>query len=181
MTTMLLALAEGAEHAGPASPFEVNFGLFIWTWVVFIGLLLVLRRFALPAILRATEDRERHIARQLEEAGAANAEATRLLEENRRLMAEARAQAQAMVADAKAASEKERAAAAERARHEAEQLLARARQDIAAEKDKALVELRREAVDLSLAAAARLVGQRFEDEADRSLVTKYLESLERAN
>jgi F-type H+-transporting ATPase subunit b len=182
MTPMLLALlAQGAEHAGPASPFEVNFGLFIWTWVVFIGLFFVLKRFALPAILKATEDRERTIARQLGEAESANTEAKRLLEENRRLLAEARSQAQALMIEAKTASEKERTSSTEKARHEAEQLLARARQDIAEEKDKALVELRREAVDISLAAAARLVGQRFDAEADRALVSSYISSLGQGN
>jgi F-type H+-transporting ATPase subunit b len=180
---MLLALlvqeAEAAGHAaGPSSPFEVNFGLFFWTWVVFIALVLVLKRFAFPALLKAAEDRERTIARQLQEAEAANAEAQRLLAENRRLLGEAKVQSQAMVAEARAAAERERAAAVEKARQEAERLLERARQEIAAEREKALVELRREAVDLSLAAATKLVGQRLDSEADRALVMSYLSSLE---
>ncbi|HXG45272.1 MAG TPA: F0F1 ATP synthase subunit B [Gemmatimonadales bacterium] len=182
---MLLALlvqgAEAGHAAGPSSPFEVNFGLFFWTWVVFIALVLVLKRFAFPALLKATEERERTIARQLQEAEAANAEAQRLLAENRRLLSEARAQAQAMVAEARAAAERERAAAVEKSRQEAERLLERARQEIAAEREKALVELRREAVDLSLAAATKLVGQRLDSEADRSLVMSYLSALEQSH
>jgi F-type H+-transporting ATPase subunit b len=181
MLLTLLALVQEEGHAGPASPFEVNFGLIFWTWLVFIALMLVLKKFAFPAILKATEERERTIARQLGEAEKANTEAKALLEENRKLLAQARTQAQALVAEAKSASEKERAAAIERTRHEQDELLARARREIADERDKALVQLRREAVDLSLAAAARLIGQRLDSGADRALVEGYLASLERPN
>lgn len=181
LLTLLAVIQEEEVHAGPTSPFEVNFGLIFWTWLVFIALMLVLKRFAFPAILKATEDRERTIARQLGEAEKANTEAKALLEENRKLLAQARSQAQALVAEAKAASEKERAAAIEKTRHEQDELLARARRDIAEERDKALVQLRREAVDLSLAAAARLIGQRLDSGADRALVESYLASLEKAN
>ena len=181
MTLALLALIaqEGEHAAGPSSPFEVNTGLFVWTWVVFIALFFILKRYAYPAILKATEDRERTIARQLEEAERANTEARALLEENRRLMGQARTEAQSLVAQAKAAVEKERAAALERTRQEQEALLDRARREIAAEREKAIAELRREAVDLSLAAASKLVGERLDAEADRKLVTQYLASLER--
>lgn len=177
---LLTALQEEAAHAGPASPFEVNPGLSIWTVVVFIALMLVLKRFAFPAILKSTEDRERTIARHLAEAEKANTEAKALLEENRRLLAQARTQAQTLVADAKTAAEKERTAAIEKTRHEQDELLARARRDIAAERDKALTDLRREAVDLSLAAAGKLIGQRLDGAADRALVESYLASLEQA-
>lgn len=77
-------------------------------------------------------------------------------------------------------SEKERTAGIERARHEAEELLARARREIVAERDKAVADLRREAVDLSLAAAGKLIGQRLDAGADRALVEGYLATLERS-
>jgi F0F1-type ATP synthase membrane subunit b/b' len=41
-----------------------------------------------------------------------------------------------------------------------------------------VAELRREAVDLSLAAAAKLVGERLDSETDRKIVSDYLASLE---
>ena len=182
MTFMLLALAaEEAGHAAPASPFEVNFGLFFWTWLVFGVLMFVLWKFAFPAILKATEEREQTIARQLEEAAKANTDAQALLEQNRKAHTEARHQAQSLLAEAKAAIEKERATATEKTRQEQEALLDRSRREIVAERDKAMTELRREAVDLSLAAAARLLGRRMDSAADRALVEEYLSSLEKAH
>jgi F-type H+-transporting ATPase subunit b len=161
MLTLVALVQEGAEHAGPASPFEVNPGLMFWTLIVFAGLFFTLKRFAWPAILKATEERERTIAQQLESADKANREARALLEENQRLLAESRAQAQAILAEAKMANEKERAAALDKTRQEQEELLARARRD------------------LSLAAATKLMGARLDSEADRKLVSDYLATLER--
>jgi F-type H+-transporting ATPase subunit b len=178
MTTMLLMLAASGE-GGDASPFAVNFGLFFWTWLVFLALMFLLQKFAFPAILKATEDREQTIARQLDEAAKANTEAKALLEENRKLLAAARGQAQALVAEAKTAAEKERTNAVEKTRHEQEELLARARREISAEREKAIADLRREAVDLSLAVAGKLISQKLDGASDRTLVEGYLASLER--
>jgi F-type H+-transporting ATPase subunit b len=173
--SMMLFAEEGA--AGPASPFEVNFGLFFWTWLVFIALYFVLKKYAWPAIVQATEERERKIGEQLGEAARLNAEARTALDESRQAIADARANAQSMVAEARSAAEKERAAVLAKAKQEQEEILARARREISAEKDKALVELRREAVDLSLAAAAKLMESRLDSEADRKFIEDYLDSV----
>ena len=82
----LLAVA-AEEGGGEISPFAVNFGIFFWTWIVFGILLFVLWKYAFPAILKATEDRERAIAKQLDEASKANTDAKAMLDENRRLLA----------------------------------------------------------------------------------------------
>jgi len=178
MTMPVLALLRAAE-GGPTSPFEVNFGLFFWTWLVFLVLLGVLYKFAYPAILGATEAREKRIADQLGEAERLNAEARTLLAEQQKLSAESRSAAQAMLADARGAAEKERAATLEKAQHEQEALMDRARREIAAEKDRAIALLRQEAVDLSLAAASKLIGQRLDGPGDRKLVEEYLATLSR--
>ena len=43
-------------------PFSIEPGLIIWTWLVFGALLFLLWKYAWPAIVRATEERERTIA-----------------------------------------------------------------------------------------------------------------------
>jgi F-type H+-transporting ATPase subunit b len=175
----LLALVQEAEvHAGPASPFEVNFGLFFWTWLVFFALLYLLKKFAWPPLVKATVDREKRIEAQLAEAERRNRDAQALLEQHQRLLEESRSKAHQIVADAKTFAEKERAVAVEKTRHEQEELLARALRDIASERDRAVEDLRREAVDISLAAATKLIGQRLDSDTDRKIVQEYLASLE---
>ena len=177
---ILFVLQEGthAAEAGPASPFEVNFGLFLWTWVVFAILLFVLWKYAWPGILKATEEREKKIADQLAEAERLNADAKTVLADAQKREANARNSAQQLLAEAKAAVDKERAAAVEKVRAEQEAVLARARLDIASERDKAIADLRREAVDLALAAAAKVIGQRLDSEADKQIVLDYLAKVE---
>jgi F-type H+-transporting ATPase subunit b len=182
MLRLLALLQEAQGHAetqghavgAPASPFEVNFGLFFWTWLVFFALLYVLKRFAWPPLVRATVDREQRIQAQLEEAERRNQEAQALLEQHKKLLEESRAKAHAIMAEAKAFAEKERTMAMEKTRKEQEELLERARRDIAGERERAIAELRREAVDLSLAAASKLIGTRLDSEGDRRIVEEYL-------
>lgn len=178
MTTATL-LQEHAAAEGPFSPFEVNFGLVFWTWFVFLLLFFTLKRFAWPAILRATEARERRIQAQLAEAERANAEAKAALEEHKRLLASARDQAHALLNEAKLVAQREREDLLAKARHEQEQMLERAKREIEAERARAVTEIRRAAVDLSLAAAAKLIEAKLDDEADRRLVTEFLASLEK--
>ena len=173
----VLAAAEGAAE-GPSSPFEVNLGLFVWTWLVFIALFIVLKKFAWPAIVAATEEREKTIKQALEAAARQQSETQAALAEATKLSAEAKASAQQMMTEARADAEKERAVLIEKGRQESDALLERARREIVAEKEKALAELRRETVDLSLAAAARLIGERLDTAADRKIVEEYLKTLE---
>jgi F-type H+-transporting ATPase subunit b len=168
------------EEHGPASPFEIEFGLFFWTWLVFLALFFTLRRFAWPAIVKATEQRERKIAAQLDEAAKANAEAQQALEEHRRLLMGAREEAAALVAEAKQVAEKEREHLLAKARQEQEQILERAKREIGAERERAVAQLRREAVELSLAAASKLIEANLDAAANRKLVSEYLDSLESA-
>ncbi|HET8712722.1 MAG TPA: F0F1 ATP synthase subunit B [Gemmatimonadales bacterium] len=180
---LLLALLQGehgAEGGAAGGPFTINPGLIIWTVVVFAILLVLLWRLAFPAIVKSVEERERRIQKQLEDAEKANAEAQRLLEEHKRQIAAARSEAQEILSKAKSISQKERETLLAKAREEYDALLARARKDIEAEKEKAIQALRREAVELSIAAASRVIEANLDTEANRKLVAEFLDSLAKA-
>jgi F-type H+-transporting ATPase subunit b len=176
MDMLSLALALQEEHA--SGPLSVEPGLMIWTVVIFLLLLAVLKKVAWPAVLGAVEAREKALEEQIAEAERNRAEAAALLAEHKKLIAEAKAQAHGIIVEARTVAEKERALAMEKTKQEQEELLARARREIAAERDRALQDLRREAVDLSLAAASKLIGERLGSETDRKLVLEYLATLD---
>jgi len=176
--TLFPSLIQEAEHV--ASPFDINGGVIIWTVVIFVILLGLLWRLGYPSLLKMVEERERRIQKQLEDAERANAEAQRLLEEHKKQIAAARNEAQEILAKAKAVSEKERATLLAKAREEYDALLNRARKDIDAEKEKAIQALRREAVELSIAAASRVIEANLDTDANRKLVSEFLESLGKA-
>ncbi|UCG88857.1 MAG: F0F1 ATP synthase subunit B [Gemmatimonadota bacterium] len=176
---LALMLQEGHGQAGGASgPFALEPGLIIWTWIVFLALFLLLRKFAWPFIVRATEERERTIQQQLADAERLNEEAKASLDKHNQLLAEAKDQAHELVVQAKSIGEKEREQLLARAREEQEEILERAKREIDAERDRALADLRREAVDLSLAAATKLIQQKLGDASDRKIVEQYLATLE---
>ena len=176
----MLAVLQEASHEAAGSPFTINPGLIIWTLVVFGILLFVLWRWGFPVLVKSVEERERRIQKQLEDAEQANAEAQRLLEEHKKQIAAARNEAQDILAKAKAVSQKERETLLAKAREEYDALLSRARKDIDAEKEKAILALRREAVDLSIAAASRVIEANLDTEGNRKLVSDFLESLGKA-
>lgn len=169
--------ALAAEEGGGGGLLTVEGGLVIWTLVVFALLFLFLKRYVWPELLGAVEARERRLQRMLDEAEQNRAEAAKLLEEHKRLMAGAQAEAQELIAKAKSVAEKEREALLARSREEQEGLVARARRDITEERRKAVLEIRREAVDVALAAAAKLVEQTLDNEANRKLVAEYLDTI----
>lgn len=172
-------LAQEAEHAegGGSALFDINVGLSLWTVVVFLALLWVLRRFAWGPILGAVEAREERIQGALDESARQREEAAALLEEHKQQLADARRQAQEIVAEGKAAGDKVRREIEARAREEGQALLERARRDIHREKEEALGEIRKASVDLALAAAGRLMEEKLDGKADRELVLGYLDEL----
>ena len=179
MPLVLALLQEAAQegHEAAGGPFTINPGLIIWTLVVFGTLLVLLWWLLYPTIVKSVEERERRIQKQLEDAEKANTEAQRLLEEHKKQIAAARNEAQDILAKAKTVSQKERETLLAKAREEYDALLSRARKDIEAEKDKAILALRREAVELSIAAASRVIEANLDTDANRKLVTEFLESL----
>ncbi len=157
--------------------FSVDLGLSVWTIVVFLLLLWVLRRFAWGPILGALDDRERRIQSSIDEANRLREEAEDLLKEHQAKVAQAQKEAQEIVNESRQAGERLRREVEEKARAEADRILKRAQWEIGLEKDRVLEEVRRESVDLVLAAASRLLQKELDQEADRELVKRYLDEL----
>jgi F-type H+-transporting ATPase subunit b len=166
-----------AAEAAPKGPFTISWGVSFWTLIIFGILLVALARTAWPAILKAVEEREKKIEAQIAAAQKANEDAQRVLADYHQRLAAAKGEAQALVAEGRAAGEKLREEIMAKARLEHEELIGRARREIAAEREKAVADLRREAVELSLAAAGKVIEKNLDTEADRRMVQEYLSSL----
>lgn len=179
MVPMLLMLTQdhGGGAGGLPAPFVPSTGLFIWTIIVFVALLFLLSKTAFPAIVRSVAEREQRLVKLNNEAKAARDEAMALLAEQKALMGTARTDAQAILAEARQAAERERTLGMEKTKQEQHDLMERARKDIQAERDRAVADLRRETVDLAIAAAGKVIGQHLDLGQDRKLVEEYLASI----
>lgn len=168
--------AEAAEHA--PNVFNLNMGTSFWTLVIFGLLMVVLAKWAFPPILGYAQAREDRIQESLDEARQARDEAQRALEEQRRDLARAREEAQAIIAEGKQDAEKLRQELLERVKTEQQDVVTKAKREIGREREQAIESIRREAVELSIAAAAHLVGRKLDGEEDRRLVTEYLDRVD---
>lgn len=157
--------------------FDLNLGLSFWTTLVFISLLSILWKFAWGPILGVVQAREDGIQETLDQAANERGEAANLLAEHREQMADVRRQAQQMIAEGKEAGERVRQDIEEKARAEGDSMIKRARESIEREKDAALEDLRKESVELALAAAAKLVQESLDEEKDRELVMSFIDEL----
>lgn len=165
------------EEAGGGGLFSINFGLVVWTWVIFLLLLFVLRKWAWGPILAALETREKRIQEALDRAAHDREEASRMLEEQRKLLSQARDQAQDILAEGRKAAERLRATLLQEARAEKQAIIERARGEIQHERDQAIEALRREAVDLSISAASRVLRRNLDSKENRRVVEEYFEQL----
>jgi F-type H+-transporting ATPase subunit b len=177
LATLPAAAQEAEAERGLLDP---HAGLMFWTLFIFVVLFLLLRRFAFPAIFAAVEARERALDEAIAAARRDREDAARILEEHRRQIDAARADAQRLIAEGAKAGEKIRAEMVEEARHQQQEILERARQEIGAERDRAIAELRREAVDLAIRGASKVIERNLDDETNRKIVEEFLSDLQKA-
>jgi F-type H+-transporting ATPase subunit b len=171
------AAQEGAAPPSGGGLMSLQLNLMFWTLGIFIILYILLRKFAFGPITAAVEAREKALEDAIESAKRDRDAAAKLLAEHQAKIDAARGEAQKLIADGRAVAEKMRADLLEQTRREQQDMLERARREIASEKDRAIAQLRREAVDLALAGASKVIEQNLETEKNRQLVERYLASI----
>jgi F-type H+-transporting ATPase subunit b len=174
---VLLALSGASVQAQEAHKVDLlspNYGLMVWTLVIFVVLLGVLAKFAFGPITAAVEARERALEEAISAAKRDREEAALLLAQHRASLDASRAEGQKLIAEARVAAERVRAELIEQAHAEQTRMLDRARAEIESEKARALADLRREAVELAIMGASKVIGQNLDRVANRQLVESYL-------
>ena len=172
-----LAAQERVEEAGGNPIFSLNPGLIIWTWILFGLTLLVLWKWVFPAISGGLEERHAKIQASIDEAHRARDDAKSLLAEQKETLERVRSEAQSMIEKARAAAEGAGKEILAEAKVQQEALLENARREIGHERDRLREDLRREAVDVSIAAAERLIRARLDGEENRRLVEELVSEL----
>jgi F-type H+-transporting ATPase subunit b len=173
-----LAAQQAAQAAEPTpSLLALQSGLMFWTLIVFLVLLFILWKFAFGPITAAVRSREAALEAAIKMASDDRAAAAKLLDDHRREIESARGEAQRYIAEGRAAAEAMRTEMLEATHTQQQELLDRARRDIEAEKGKAIDELRREAIDLAIAGASKVIEKNLDDAGNRRLVENYLSTI----
>jgi F-type H+-transporting ATPase subunit b len=157
---------------------SVTPGLMIWTIVAFVITLVVLKRYAFGPIQKLIDQRRDAIRSAIDSADEARDEARRLLEEHRKLIADARGDAESILAEARKTREAMEQRMREETEAERQRRLEETRREIAAETSRALEQIRSEVADLTLEAVSRVVGRTLDAKSDRKLIEDAIADLD---
>ncbi|GBD93047.1 ATP synthase subunit b, sodium ion specific [bacterium BMS3Abin05] len=156
---------------------NVNPGLIFWTVVTFLFLLLVLKKLAWKPILGGLESREQWIKDTLDDAEKRRREAEQKLAQYEQMLDQAKKETQEIINNSRKTAEMMKNEIVRQANEEAMRLIEKARRDISLESEKAIEEIRKLAVDLSVEAASKLIGQTLTGSGHREIVKKYIQEM----
>ena len=154
---------------------DFSFGLFIWQVVIFVGLILLLKKFAWKPILDAVNEREEGIKNALLSADNARKEMQNLQSDNQRILQEARMERDTLLKEAREMKDKMVADAKNEAQAQGQKMIEQAKAAIQTEKNAAMAELKLQVSTLSLQIAEKLLKDELSNkEAQVKLVEKML-------
>ena len=154
---------------------QFSLGLFFWQLLLFVGLILLLKKFAWKPILDAVNEREEGIKEALLSAENAKKEMLNLKSDNEKLVAEARTEREMMIKEAREIKDKMINDAKTEAQVQGEKMIEQAKATIASEKNAAIAELKNQVGTLSLEIAEKVLkGELSNKESQTKLVEKML-------
>ncbi len=161
-----------------ASLIEPSIGLIFWTSITFILLLVILGKFAWKPILNAIKTREKSIEDALASAENALKDMRELKANNEKRLNEARTAREALMKEAREMKESIIAEAKVKAQADAERILSSAREQINAEKNAAVAELKNQVASLSIEIAEKILRSELSsDEKQKALVNNLMKDV----
>ncbi|MFI1989521.1 F0F1 ATP synthase subunit B [Actinoplanes sp. NPDC020271] len=149
--------------------------------VAFAVLCFVLMKFVFPQMEKTFRARVDAIEGGIKRAEAAQAEANELLEQYRAQLAEARTEAARIRDEARADAEGIRQDVLAKAREESDRIIAAGNEQLAAQRESIVRELRAEVGTLAVDLAGKIVGEALADEArTRGTVERFIADLDTA-
>jgi F-type H+-transporting ATPase subunit b len=177
IATAGLILAQAEEEVSEAKDLYPKLSELILAALAFGILFFFMWKWVMPRVNKLLEERRQGIQGNLEKAEQAKTEAEGLLADYREQLAGARDEANRIIEEGRRTAEAMRKDMTSRAEHEYQAIVARAQDEIRAERDRVFQELKAQVGELSLALAARTVGQQLDKDRHLQLVDEYIEEL----
>jgi F-type H+-transporting ATPase subunit b len=146
----------------------------VWGSISFILLVILMRKFAYPAIKKGMEARTERIRADLDAAENAKSEATGVLDGYKAQLADAKAEAGRIIEEARQAADALKKDQESRLQTELADMRARAAADIEAAKAQATADLRGELATLAVGAASAVVNKNLDPAAQTQLIEDYI-------
>ena len=169
-----LAIRETSHKPGFT---DISIPTIVWAWVSFLVTLFALKKVAWPMLAAKMEEREVRIAEGLKKAEEAEKRAQELMTKQEQILDETRKEAAKLIADSRSAGENAKKDLVTAAQKEMAEERERAKKEIGLERAKAVEELKRATVELTLEAAARILKREMRDEDHRRLAREVIEEV----
>ncbi len=153
---------------------QPGIGLIIWTFIVFLIILLLLRKFAWKPILNMLDEREHKIADSIATADRIKAEMAQLKNENEALMAKAREERAQMLKEAKETRDKMINEAKDQAKREANKIIAESQIAINNQKMAAVIEVKNQVGMMVTEVAEKVLRRELNNRGDQEAYIKQL-------
>jgi F-type H+-transporting ATPase subunit b len=167
----------GTTQKAFESPAWFQTDLAVWSFVVFLGLLGLLTKFAWKPIMDGIDKREQGIADTIAATQAASEDAKRMLASYERRLAEATDEVRGMLEEARRDADTTRQAIVAEARKAADDEKARARHEIGLAKDDALAQIADRAGDLAVEVAGKFLREKLGRDDQARLVRDSVASI----
>ncbi|HIY36773.1 MAG TPA: F0F1 ATP synthase subunit B [Candidatus Paraprevotella stercorigallinarum] len=153
-------------------------GTLFWMVVIFAVVFFILAKYAFPVIIRMVDERKRYIDESLESARLANEQLAQVKSESERLLTQAREEQAQILKDAIATRDRMLKEAQARAQAEAKRALDETRQQIIAEKESAINDIRRQVAVLSVDVAEKILRKDLTGEKEHiELIDRLLDEM----
>ena len=153
---------------------EFSIGLFFWQTVIFIFLILLLKKFAWKPILDAVNEREEGIKNALLSAEKAKEEMASLQSDNEETLKKARSERDSLLKEAREIKQQLIDEAKSEAKSEAKKIISQAQETIQNEKNAAIVDLKNQVAGLSIDIAEKVLKEKLSDEKTQMKLVKDL-------
>lgn len=149
-------------------------GTIIWTTIVFVILLIILRAFAWKPILSAVKERQKSIEDSLNEAKLMREKMDNMKAENEIVLREAKAERDSILKEARELKDKIVASAKDEAQIEANKLIESTKQSIITAKEAAMVDIKNQIASLSVDVAERVLRKELDNKPAQEALAKEL-------
>lgn len=169
-------LAAGDE-GGSTNPLAIVFDTAVWAVVIFVALLLILRKYAWGPILEGLQKRENTIRSSLEEAKLTRIAMEKLKADFDRELAEAHQKIPALMEEARKDAERLAAEMRVKAAADIQTERERLRREIDIARDQAIKQLYEQSAQLATLISAKAIGRALTDDDHRRLIDEALHEM----
>jgi F-type H+-transporting ATPase subunit b len=156
---------------------SVEPGLMIWTVIIFVILLFILKKTAWKPLLSSLNNREQMIRESVEKAENLRKEAEKMLEENKKLLEQADMESRKRIQEGKEYGEKLKNDILSKANEDTRKMVDQAKGEIGREKLSALNELKEEIANLAVQAAGKIIDENLDAGKQKKIVDGFIDKI----